>query len=325
MASTNSFARITLLGAVAFTIAGCAITPAQQMAQKIDEFKGRPTPKSMAVGYYKDGIWVSGSAWSQPSLEKAKLTAVRICEEQAVKRGSPIPCHTIYENNDYVSPQAGRSDSKPAQTTPSPPPKFGTGSGVFVSADGMVLTAEHVIRDAKQIDVIARDGSRVRAQVHASSRSLDLAILTTNTTAPAYLPIRLTGPTPGAKVFTVGYPVPGVLGQTPKVSDGIVNATSGIRDDAGFMQISIPIQPGNSGGPVVTEEGTLVGVVTSSAALAPFLERTGTMPQNVNWAVHSSLAVTLLGKEGAKPQARTREQSISDTLRASVLILSVGN
>lgn len=322
--STHRFVRVASLGFAVFAVAGCAITPAQQMAKQIDEFKGRPTPKSMAVGYYKDGTWVSGSAWSQPSIEKATLTAIRMCEEQSAKRGSPISCQTIYQNNNYVSPQAGQGDSKQVQITSPQPPKIGTGSGVFISADGMVLTAEHVIRDAKQIEVIAKDGSRFQAKVHASSRSLDLAILTTNTTATTYLPVRLTGPTPGAKVFTVGYPVPGVLGQTPKVSDGIINAASGIRDDAGFMQISIPIQPGNSGGPVITEDGTLVGVVTSSAALAPFLERTGTVPQNVNWAVHSSLAVTLLGKEGGKPQPRTRDESIAQALRASVLVLSVG-
>jgi S1-C subfamily serine protease len=114
-----------------------------------------------------------------------------------------------------------------------------------------------------------------------------------------------------------------LLGQEPKVADGIINALSGIRDDAGFMQISIPIQPGNSGGPVVTEDGLLVGIVSSTASIAPFFERTGTIPQNVNWAVHSSLAVALLGLEGQKPLVRTRAQAIADTVKASVLISTI--
>jgi hypothetical protein len=62
-------------------------------------------------------------------------------------------------------------------------------------------------------------------------------------------------------------------------------------------------------------------VVTSSAAVAPFLKETGTIPQNVNWAIQSSLAVTMLGGEGPKSPAKTREQSIANSIQASVLIL----
>lgn len=222
-----------------------------------------------------------------------------------------------------IPPTSTAPALRPAPETPrSPPPsRSGTGSGAFVTADGHVLTAEHVIRGATDIQVVTQDGRRVRARVQAASRSLDLAVLTTEIRPTAFLPVRLVRSVAGTRIFTVGYPVPGVLGQEPKVSDGIINATSGIRDDAGFMQISIPIQPGNSGGPVVTEDGLLVGVVTSTAAIAPFLERTGTIPQNVNWAVHSSLATTLLGSEGQRPQVRTRAQAIADTLKASVLIV----
>lgn len=311
---------------VAMLASGCALNPSQQISKEIEQFLGRQQPKSMAVAYYTDGRWVAGTAWGQPSLDTAKARAIQLCEERAEQRGAPIKCRTIYENNTYISQTASvQSSREPAKTITAAPSKSGTGSGAFISSDGLVLTAEHVIRNATHIEVITSDGSRVRASVQSASRSLDLAVLATNLAAPAYLPVRLFRPTSGAKVFTVGYPVPGVLGQTPKVSDGIVNATSGLRDDAGFMQISVPIQPGNSGGPVVTEDGQLVGVVSSSAAIAPFLDRTGTVPQNVNWAVHSSLAVTMLGKEGIKQQPKTREQSIADTLRASVLVIATTN
>ncbi len=218
-----------------------------------------------------------------------------------------------------ATPSTG-SRAQPAST----PKTASTGSGAFVSAEGLVLTAEHVVRGGKSIEVVTQDGRHVNARVQSSSRVLDLAILATDLTPPAFLPVRLEKPTPGARVFTVGFPVPGVLGQEPKVSDGVVSANTGIRDDASFMQISIPIQPGNSGGPVVTEQGALVGVVSSSAAISPFIERTGTLPQNVNWAVHSSLAVILLGHEGPQPATRTRDQAITNTMRASVLIVVRG-
>lgn len=327
-------AQVVGLGVVTLLVSACA-TVGQQLSQHVDQYKQRPPPKALAVGYYPNGAWVAGSGWQQPNVEKAKEVALQYCEEQGAKRGAPVQCRVIYENDTFISQTAApkpvaRVDPVPEPVprpapiapAPAPQPNSGTGSGVFISDDGLVLTAEHVIRGAKHIEILTRDGRRLRARVQSASRSLDLAILTTDSKQPVYLPVRLTRPTPGAKVFTVGYPVPGVLGQEPKVSDGIVNAVSGIRDDAGFMQISIPIQPGNSGGPVVTEDGTLVGVVTSTASIAPFLERTGTIPQNVNWAVHASLAVTLLGREGTKTtQSRTREQSIADAMRASVLIV----
>lgn len=244
------------------------------------------------------------------------------------KAGGGTECRVSMPDTSLPTPPAGIDPTaRPAPQAPSaqPPPRSATGSGVFVTPDGHVLTAEHVVRGATDIQIVTQDGRRVRARVQSSSRSLDLAVLTTDSRPSAFLPVRLARPTSGMRVFTVGYPLPGVLGQEPKFSDGVINAASGIRDDASFMQISIPIQPGNSGGPVVTEDGLLVGIVTSSAAVAPFIERTGTIPQNVNWAVHSSLATTLLGIEGPRPQIRTRAQAIADTIKASVLILVDSN
>ena len=61
-----------------------------------------------------------------------------------------------------------------------------------------------------------------------------------------------------------------VLGDEPKFSDGAISAMSGLGGDSTLMQITIPIQPGNSGGPVVTESGKVVGIVTSSASILQF-------------------------------------------------------
>lgn len=318
------FWTILLLGIVAIT--GCT-SVGVQLEQKITAYKRQPSQKAFAVGYYPNGFWVAGWNWGQLSLEIAKEEALRGCEEKAAMQGAPISCRIIYENDVFIAPATiADAEPKPDPADPrSRPPAnagSGTGSGVFISADGLILTAEHVIRGATNIEVLTQDGRRLSARVKSASRSLDLAVLATTANSTAFVPVCLTKPTTGARVFTVGFPLPGVLGQEPKVSDGIINAASGITDDAGFMQISIPIQPGNSGGPVVTEDGFLVGIVTSSAAIAPFLERTGTIPQNVNWAAHSSLAVTLLGKEGVSMPPRSRDESIAYTIRAAVLVIA---
>lgn len=343
---------------VPLIIAGIALVGCSTIDGAVRNYKKLQPQKAFAGVVLGDGRWAAGWAEGYYDIAKAKRLALEKCAEQAIKLGMSVRCKVMYENDTPVTgddrePEAADQDpawlhawahrkqpeeprvevSPPEPPKPQPPPPpasppkpatpaTSTGSGAFVTSDGLVLTAEHVIRGAKYIEVLTPDGRRLRVRVKTASQRLDLAILETGAPAPAFLPVRLMHVAAGAKVFTVGYPVPGVLGQEPKVSDGIVNAASGIQDDAGIMQISIPIQPGNSGGPVVTEDGRLIGVVTSSAAIAPFLAATGTVPQNVNWAVHSSLAISLLGTEGPAGQSLTRDQAIARAIKASVLVIA---
>lgn len=325
------YAEPTALALVCMTLVGCVTDPGKQLEQATMAHKQRQLPqKAFAVGYAPNGLWVAGWSYNSPTIESAKQTALRNCEEQAAWRGASVTCRVIYENDSFISQALESSSAPPPQPSriasrPQPPttqPAGSTGTGTFITADGLVLTANHVVRGASSIEVLTRDGRTLPARILSSSQSLDLAVLSTNAHTIAYFSVRLSKPTTGERVFTVGFPVPGVLGQEPKVSEGIVSAVSGFRDDAGFMQISIPIQPGSSGGPVLTEDGRLVGVITSTAAIAPFLQQTGTIPQNVNWAVHSSLAVTLLGKESENQPATTRKVAIDRALAAAVLIVA---
>jgi S1-C subfamily serine protease len=98
----------------------------------------------------------------------------------------------------------------------------------------------------------------------------------------------------GDLVFTIGFPTPEILGYEEKYTDGAISALSGLQGDASLMQITVPVQPGNSGGPVITQDGDAIGVITSSAAVRRFAEATGTLPQNVNWAVKMDFALPLL-------------------------------
>jgi hypothetical protein len=77
------------------------------------------------------------------------------------------------------------------------------------------------------------------------------------------------------------------LGQEAKLTEGTVSALSGPGGETSYLQITAPVQPGNSGGPVVNYQGHIVGIVSSTIAALPFIMATGTVPQNINYAVKS--------------------------------------
>jgi S1-C subfamily serine protease len=81
------------------------------------------------------------------------------------------------------------------------------------------------------------------------------------------------------------------------------------------MQVSVPLQPGNSGGPLVTDDGYAVGIVTATAAVQRFVEATGSLPQNVNWAVKADYALPLF-ERSTDSAARSRQDAIERTRSA---------
>jgi S1-C subfamily serine protease len=116
-------------------------------------------------------------------------------------------------------------------------------------------------------------------------------------------------------VYTVLFTpsVPELLGEAPKYSEGTVSSLTGIADEASLMQISVPLQPGNSGGPLLNEAGSVVGMTISGAGVEYFYMSTGTLPQNVNWAIKSEFILPLL------PSVLSEQPAASDTTRDDVV------
>jgi len=171
----------------------------------------------------------------------------------------------------------------------------GSGTGFFVSSDGYVVTNHHVIEGANKITVTTPSGESFEAKVVSTSTSTDLALLRISYQTKNYLTFTNSGSADiGDQVFTLGYPVSDILGKEVKYTDGSISSLSGLQGDATFFQISVPIQPGNSGGPLVNADGDVVGVVTATAAVEAFYASVGVMPQNVNWAVKGAYASLLL-------------------------------
>ena len=98
----------------------------------------------------------------------------------------------------------------------------------------------------------------------------------------------------GGTVATVGFPNIGMQGFSPKLAKGEIASLSGAQDDARYFQISVPVQPGNSGGALVDEHGNVVGVVSAKLDASAALAATGALPENVNYAVKSSFLLSFL-------------------------------
>ena len=89
----------------------------------------------------------------------------------------------------------------------------------------------------------------------------------------------------GGHVSTIGYPLNSLLGSSPKFSEGMIAAKSGIQDDPRWFQISAAIQPRSSGSPLFDSEGNIIGIVVATLDAAKAFQLTSAIPQNVNWAV----------------------------------------
>jgi len=149
-------------------------------------------------------------------------------------------------------------------TTPLPPVNNGkfSGTGFALTAEGYLVTSYHVIQGADSLLIEGRDQQRYHAEPVYSDVAHDLAILRItdkNFAGFGRLPYTFKAGQAdlGERVFTLGYPREDVV-----YGEGALSARSGFEGDTAFYQISIPVNPGNSGGPLLDEKGNLIGVVS---------------------------------------------------------------
>lgn len=157
------------------------------------------------------------------------------------------------------------------------------GSGFFVSDDGLIITNEHVIEGCDRLSL--SDGDAL--QIIAREASSDLALLKASGSLNASgLSLRSgRGLRPGDRIWVAGYPLGGYITSDLSIASGDVMALAGIGQDRREFQMSVPIQPGNSGGPVLDASGHVVGVVVSGLDKLGLVAELGDLPENVNFAI----------------------------------------
>ena len=162
-----------------------------------------------------------------------------------------------------------------------------SGTGFFVSANGIIITCAHVLEDGARI-MVKTDNNEYPAQVLAKNTNTDLAILKINYRNPYHFKIaNFNTSSLGDKVYVLGFPLSDILGSDIRLTDGIVSAKSGINSDQNYFQLSAPIQPGNSGGPIINSRFEVIGIAAHKLNEMAILAASGSIPQNVNFGVKS--------------------------------------
>jgi len=200
---------------------------------------------------------------------------------------------------------------------------MGLGTCFAVSPNGHLITNDHVIRGANKIVARLADGTTHNANLIKTTSSTDLALLKINADTKNYLPIKSSRTVKkGDRVFTIGYPMATMLGVEAKYTEGVISATSGLNDEPLVYQITVPIQPGNSGGPLVNESGQVVGVITSTASSLEFFKQSGVMPQNINWAVKSDYLIPLLDSHSSGKKKGSRREIIQSVEKSACMVIT---
>lgn len=195
-----------------------------------------------------------------------------------------------------------------------------TGSGFILSSDGIVITNYHVIKEAKNIEILFPSiDIKLDAFLKLKDKNNDIAILQifdfdlskiTKTDIP-YSIGKINSVKTGQEVFTLGFPLGSIMGTKPRLSSGRINSLYGIEEDPRLFQIGNPLQPGNSGGPLFNENGELVGIVVSGLNAEYFYENMGIIPQNVNFAVKVSYLESLIGMLPNEKEISKRNNTLS--------------
>ena len=188
--------------------------------------------------------------------------------------------------------------------------------------------SEHVVKEAAQVRLVTSAGI-IAAKVVKVDAANDLALLKAEGRFAALPVVASRAMRLGSTVATVGFPNVGLQGFAPKLARGEIAALSGAQDDARYFQISVPVQPGNSGGALVDERGNVVGVVSAKLSARAALAATGALPENVNYAVKSSFLLSFLESvpevsaklKEANTKERKFEDVVKDAQRAAVLVL----
>ncbi len=189
---------------------------------------------------------------------------------------------------------AGQHPTSTTQSNGAAQPAAGT---AWFVGHRWLVTANHVVEGHSSLSVVFEGGTQLPARAITRDAANDVAILELDAEPPTTagcLVLSSGALMMGQSVFTLGFPHPDIMGTAPKLTTGEISAEQGLKDDPRFYQISVPVQMGNSGGPLLSIRGEVAGLIVGKLSPLVMLERTGDLPENVNYALKADYIRPLL-------------------------------
>jgi serine protease Do len=239
---------------------------------------------------------MSASLWANQTGAPFIAPPGRASQPEVARAPEPAPAPSAPAATQTTVPESSRADDDDDNSGPS------SGTGFFVSKEGHVLTNAHVVEACTKGLLVTPEGQQPSlAHVMKADRTNDLALLKT-TILPTRVASFRVGARLGEGIAVFGYPMAGVLSTSGNFTLGNITALTGLGDDSRHLQISAPVQGGNSGGPLLDESGNAVGVVVAKLnALKVMVATKGEIPQNVNFAIKASVASAFLESNSISP------------------------
>ncbi len=177
------------------------------------------------------------------------------------------------------------------------------GTGFFVSADGAILTNQHVVGDCSMISAETDNGQTAEAKVLAVDVEHDLALLDTDLSPREAATFRAgSSPAPGTRIAIVGFPDMGLPTIQPQIAAGDLLATAppNLRnDEPGRLALRVEVRGGNSGGPVLDDRGQVIGIVSAKLNTVKVYQATGQLIRDIGFAISNSTVLPFLAEHGA--------------------------
>ncbi len=227
-------------------------------------------------------------------------------------------------------PHVARAAAKSAVENPSAPQKLidVTGTGFVISSDGHIVTNNHVISECVgEIHGNLVGQSAAKLRVVSTDATNDLALLQATGNFKDIATIRATTVHSGDSVVVIGFPFHGLLTSDFTVTTGIISSLAGLFNDTRFLQISAPVQPGNSGGPLLDMGGNIVGVVAEKLNALNVARATGEIPENINFAIKTGalrdfLDNSVVPYRTSEPRSEIKTAEIASAARAYTMLIS---
>jgi uncharacterized protein len=267
---------------------------------------GRSVPKDLVQAYMWYDLAIRNARGSDrvTQMNEARQQVANLLGPGDLARARQLalawaPQSTLPATASPAQPPVQVAAPPPREPPRSPAKTTSTGSGFVVNRSGHVLTNDHVVDDCRELRAGTSGEVLASARIVARDQRNDLALLKLGAPLTAWAVFR-DGRSirAGDSVVAIGYPLRGLLASSAHVTTGTVSALAGTLDDSRILQTTAPVQAGNSGGPLLDQNGHVVGVVVGKLDALKVAKVTGDLPQNVGFALTASIARSFMDGHG---------------------------